>query len=104
MVVLGMDIKDPELPPPTLNLGHQKEQARLDKEDRERQAREREARGAIEALLDKRDEEAKLQRIRQREAMAAAFSGGDLRPARFTSKRAHFIRFFPLAAAVNVKC
>ena len=64
MVVLGMDIKDPELPPPTLNLGHQKEQARLDKEDRERQAREREARGAIEALLDKRDEEAKLQRIR----------------------------------------
>ena len=65
--MLGMDIKDPELPPPTLNLGHQKEQARLDKEDRERQAREREARGAIEALLDKRDEEAKLQRIRQRE-------------------------------------
>ena len=32
MVVLGMDIKDPELPPPTLNLGHQKEQARLDKD------------------------------------------------------------------------
>ena len=41
MVVLGMDIKDPELPPPTLNLGHQMEQARLDKEDRERQARDR---------------------------------------------------------------
>ena len=70
--MLGMDIKHPELPPPTLNLGHQKEQARLDKEDRERQAREREARGAIEALLDKRDEEAKQQRIRQREAMVAA--------------------------------
>ena len=80
MVVLGMDIKDPELPPPTLNLGHQKEQARLDKEDRERQAREREARGAIEALLDKRDEEAKLQRIRQREAMAAAEAAAASQP------------------------
>ena len=80
MVVLGMDIKDPELPPPTLNLGHQKEQARLDKEDKERQAREREARGAIEALLDKRDEEAKLQRIRQREAMAAAEAAAASQP------------------------
>ena len=74
--MLGMDIQALEshaLPPPTLNLEHQKEQARLDKEDRERQAREREARGHIEALLDKRDEEAKQQRIQReaREAMAA---------------------------------
>merc|ERR1719469_488927 len=79
MVVLGMDhvvlaVEKHALPPPILNLENKKEQALLDKEDRERQAREREARRRTEALLDKRDEERKQHRIRQKvkEAMAAA--------------------------------
>jgi hypothetical protein len=88
MAVLGMNIQALErhtLPPPTLDLEHQKEQARLDKEDRERQAREREARGHIEALLDKRDKqqlEAKELRIRQkaREAIAAAEAAAASQP------------------------
>ena len=61
--MLGMDIKDPELPPPSLNLGHQKELARLDKEGRERQAREREASGV-------------LQRSERFSSEAALFSAG----------------------------
>ena len=82
--MLGMDLQAVEraLPAPTLNLEHQKKQALLDKEDRERQAREREARVHIEALLDKRDEEAKQQHIRQkaREATAAAEAAAASQP------------------------